>query len=157
MPSFSTQNGNELLLAFVATHYISGGNTTVTSVSGAGLTWTLVKPTNVQKGAAEIWRAFAAVPLSNVAVTAFLSQSVLASITVATYVGVDSSGTNGSGAIGPTAGANASQGAPGARLAATRHSSWVFGVGDNYDNAIAGKPGSGQSLVNQDLTSSGDT
>src|SRR5271166_2930116 len=36
-PSFSTQSGNELLLAFVAADYISGNNTTVTSVSGAGL------------------------------------------------------------------------------------------------------------------------
>ena len=35
-PSFSTNAGNELLLAFVATDYISGSNTTVTSVSGAG-------------------------------------------------------------------------------------------------------------------------
>src|SRR5664279_170930 len=48
-PSFSTQAGNELLLAFVATDYISGNNTTVTNVSGAGVTWTLVKRTNAQK------------------------------------------------------------------------------------------------------------
>jgi|HubBroStandDraft_4_1064222.scaffolds.fasta_scaffold00167_6 hypothetical protein len=156
-PSFSTQSGNELLLAFVATDYISGNNTTVTSVSGAGVTWTLVKRTNAQKGTAEIWRAFATTPLSNVTVTAALSQSVLASITVVTYAGVDTSGTNGSGAIGATAGVSASKGAPSASLVTTRNGSWVFGVGNDYDNAIARKPDSGQSLMSQYLTSSGDT
>jgi hypothetical protein len=36
--AFSTTSGNELLLAFVSTDYLSGANTTVTGVSGAGLT-----------------------------------------------------------------------------------------------------------------------
>src|SRR6516225_11653851 len=36
-PAFSTTSGNELLLAFIATGYLSGANTTVTGVSGAGL------------------------------------------------------------------------------------------------------------------------
>jgi hypothetical protein len=156
-PSFSTQTGNELLLAFVATDYKSGNNTTVTSVSCTGVTWALVKRTNAQKGTAEIWRAFAATPLSNVTVTATLSQSVLASITVVTYAGMDTTGTNGSGAIGATAGVNATIGAPSASLVTTRNGSWVFGVDNDYDNAIARVPSSGQSLVNQYLTSSGDT
>jgi hypothetical protein len=156
-PSFSTQTGNELLLAFVAADYISGNNTTVTGVSGAGFTWALVKRTNTQKGTAEIWRAFATASLSNVTVTATLSQSVLASITVVTYAGVDTSGTNGSGAIGATAGVNASKGSPSASLVSTRNGSWVFGVGNDYDNAIARVPDSGQSLINQYLTSTGDT
>ena len=58
-PTFSTNNANELLLAFVAADYKAGANTTVKTVSGAGLTWTLVQRTNTQKGTAEIWRAFA--------------------------------------------------------------------------------------------------
>src|SRR4051812_15137910 len=40
--AFSTAAANELLLAFVATDYTSGANTTVTGVTGAGLTWALV-------------------------------------------------------------------------------------------------------------------
>ena len=44
-------------------------------------------------------------------------------------------------------------------LVTTRKNFWVFGVGNDYDNAIAiaRTPGSGQSLVHQDLTSTGDT
>jgi len=156
-PSFSTQTGNELLLAFVATDYISGSNTTVTNVTGAGVNWTLVKRTNTQKGTAEIWRAFATTPLTNATVTATLSQSVLSLLTVVTYAGVDTSGTNGSGAIGATATGNAKKGAPSASLVTTRNGSWVFGVGNDYDNAIARTPDSGQSLVSQYLTPAGDT
>src|SRR4051812_30883687 len=74
-PAFSTLSGNELLLAFVSTDK-KGANTTVTNVTGAGLTWALVRRTNAQNGDAEVWRAFAASPLTNVTVTATLSASV---------------------------------------------------------------------------------
>jgi len=156
-PSFSTAASNELLLAFIASDYQSGSNTTVTGVSGAGLTWVLVVRTNVQSGTAEIWRAFASVPLSNVSVTATLSQSVASSITVMSFSGVDTSGTNGSGAIGASAGASGSSGAPTASLVTTRSNSWVFGVGNDFDNAIGRTLGAGQSLVHQYLASVGDT
>jgi hypothetical protein len=73
--AFSTTSGNELLLAFISTDYLSGSNTTVTGVSGGGLNWVLVQRTNVQRGTSEIWRAFATSALSNVTVTATLSQS----------------------------------------------------------------------------------
>jgi hypothetical protein len=114
-PSFSTVSGNELFLAFVATDYVSGANTIVTNVTGAGLSWTLVKRTNTQAGTAEIWRAFATSPLSQVNVTATLSQRVTSSITVMTFTGADTSGTNGSGAIGATGTGNAGSGAPSAK------------------------------------------
>jgi hypothetical protein len=45
-PTFSTTSGSELLLAFIATDYISGTNTKVNSITGGGLTWTLSKRTN---------------------------------------------------------------------------------------------------------------
>src|SRR5205085_5021796 len=69
--TFSTANSNELLLAFFA-----GGTSgaSLSSVTGAGLTWQLVLRTNVQRGTAEIWRAFAASPLTNVSVSAKLNQ-----------------------------------------------------------------------------------
>jgi hypothetical protein len=154
---FSTTAGNELLLAFVSADWISGTNTTVSGVAGAGLTWVLVRRTNTQRGTSEIWRAFAASPLTAVTVTATLSQSVASSMTVVTFTGVDPSGTNGSGAIGATVSANASSGAPTASLVTTRNNSWVFGVGNDFDNAIARTPGSGQSLVHQFLAPIGDT
>jgi hypothetical protein len=155
--AFSTTAANELLLAFVATDYNSGSNTTVTNVTGGGLTWTLVVRSNKQSGTSEIWRAFAPSTLSNVTVTAALSHSVVSSLTVMSFTGVNTSGTNGSGAIGATMSANASSGAPSATLVTTRYNSWVFGVGNDYDNAIGRTPGANQTIVHQDLAPVGDT
>src|SRR5579863_804470 len=155
--TFSTTSGNELLLAFVATDYLSGANTSVTGVTGAGLTWVLVVRTNTQSGSSEIWRAFAPSTLSGVSVTATLSQSVVSSITIMSFSGVNAGGTNGSGAIGATKSANANPGAPTASLVTTQNGSWVFGVGNDYDNAIARTPGTNQTLVHQYLTPTGDT
>jgi hypothetical protein len=154
---FSTSASNELLLAFVATDYLGGPNTTVTSVAGAGLTWVLVVRSNTQSGTSEIWRAFAPSPLSNASVTATVSQSVVSSIVVMSFTGVDSSGTNGSGAIGVFASGNANPGAPTAQLVTTRNNSLVVAVGNDYDNAILRTPGSGQTVVHQYLAPVGDT
>jgi uncharacterized repeat protein (TIGR01451 family) len=159
-PAFSTTSGSELLLAFVASDYQSSQSSTnisVTTVSGAGLSWVLVKRSNTQAGTAEVWRAFAPSILSNVTVIATLSQSVQSSMTVLSFAGVDTSGTNGSGAIGATFSTNAPSGAPTASLLTTRNNSWVFGVGNDYDNAIARTPGSGQRFVHQDLAPVNDT
>jgi hypothetical protein len=156
-PAFSTTSGNELLLAFVATDYLSGANTTVTGVSGGGLTWALVRRTNVQRGTAEIWRAFAPAALSNVTVTATLSQNVSASLTVMSFKGVDATGTNGSGGIGATGSSSSGNGAPTASLVTTRAGSWVVGVGNDYDNAISRTPGANQVVVHQYLAPVGDT
>jgi hypothetical protein len=156
-PVFSTSGVNELLLAFISTDYLGGTNTTVTGVSGGGLTWVLAVRANAQSGTSEIWRAFSPTTLSNITVTATLSQSVVSSITVMSYTGVDPSGTNGSGAIGATRSTSAISGAPSATLVTTRNNSWVFGVGNDYDNAIARTLGPSQNLVHQDLAPVGDT
>jgi hypothetical protein len=156
-PSFSTTAGNELLLAFISTDYLLGTNTSVSGVTGGGLTWVRVVKTNVQSGTSEIWRAFATTPLSNVTVKATLSQIVSSSMTVISFTGVDPSGTNGSGAIGATGTGNARTGAPTASLVTTRNNSWIFGVGNDYDRAVARTPASGQSLVHQYLPTVGDT
>jgi hypothetical protein len=155
--AFSTTSSSELLLAFIATDYVSGANTTVTNVTGGGLTWQLVVRTNAQSGSSEIWRAFAPATLTNTTVTATLSQSVVASIAVQSYKGVDTSGTNGSGAIGATASANAASGAPTATLKTTRNNSLVVGVGNDFDNAIARTAGANQTVFHSDLTPTGDT
>jgi hypothetical protein len=156
-PPFNTTSGNELLLAFISADNTSSPNTTVNGVSGGGLTWVLVQRTNVQRGTAEIWRAFAASPLQGASVTATLSQSVVSSLTVMSFSGVDTSGTNGSGAIGNKGTGNANPGVPSATLTTTRNGSLVVGVGNDWDNAVARTPGPGQTLVHQDLASVGDT
>lgn len=154
----STAAANELLLAFVSTDAPnSGTNTTVTGITGGGLNWVLVRRTNVQRGTAEIWRAFAPSPLANATVTATLSRSTAASITVVAFTGADASGTNGSGAIGATGTGNANPGAPTASLTTTRDGSWVFGVGIDWDRAVSRTPGSNQTMVHQYLATIGDT
>jgi len=154
-PAFSTTAANELLLVFISSDAKSAGITA--GVTGGGLTWALVRRTNGQLGTAEVWRAFAPSTLANVTVTATLSQSVAASITVVTFTGTDTTGTSGSGAIGATASASASSGAPTASLVTTRNGSWVFGVGDDWDNATARALGTNQTMVHQYLASVGDT
>ena len=152
----STTATNELLLALIATDNVSG-TTTITNVTATGLTWALVRRTNTQRGTAEIWRAFATTTLSNVTVTATISQSLPASITVLSFKGVDTSGTNGSGAIGATGSGNAASGPPTATLTTTRAGSLVVGVGNDWDNAIARTLGPNQTLVQQYLATDGDT
>jgi hypothetical protein len=153
---FSTTSGNQLLLAFVAADFISGTNTTVAGVSGGGLTWTLVRRTNVQSGTAEIWRAFAVNAQSAISVTATLSQAVDSLLTVMSFSGIDTTGA-GSGAIGATASGNAASGAPSASLVTTRAGSLVLGVGNDYDRAISRTPGTGQVVVHEFLAPVGDT
>jgi hypothetical protein len=156
--SFSTSATNELLLAFISSGKGTATTTTVNSVAGASLTWVLVQRTNTQQGTAEIWRAFAPTALSKVTVTATFSQSVQSSMTVVSFTGVDTTGTNGSGAIGATATANAAAGAPSASLTTTRANSVVFGVGDDPTAKVARTLGANQSLVHQLLcTVSGQT
>jgi hypothetical protein len=156
-PAFSTTSPNELLLAFVVADYLSGANTTVTGVTGAGLTWQLVVRGNVQSGTSEVWRAFAPATLTNVTVTATLSQSVDSMLTLMSFSGVDTSGTNGSGAIGAIATSDSISGAPSASLVTTRNNSWVIGAGNDYDNAIARTVGANQTLVHQYMPPVGDT
>lgn len=146
--TLSTSGSGDLILAFVGSDGI--GKQTVT-VSGGGLTWTLVKRTNTQGGDSEIWSAHATTQLSNATVTA--TQSVAGydeSLTVVAF-----SGAAGTGAVG---GGSGSSGAPTASLTTTKANSLVFGVGNDFDNAIARTPASGQVLVQQWLDgSTGDT
>jgi hypothetical protein len=155
--ALSTTAGNELLLAFVQASNVDPGATTVTGVTGGSLTWTLVRRTNTQRGTSEIWRAFAPATLTNATVTATLSQFAAASITVMSFKNVDTTGTNGSGAIGATASASAPTGAPTASLVSTRSGSLVIGGGNDWDGQVARTLGAGQTLVSQFLGTDGDT
>jgi VCBS repeat-containing protein len=157
--TFSTSSGNELLLAFVSADGPApgGGKTTVTKVTGGGLTWQLVARSNAQLGDAEIWRAFASGILTNVSVTATLSRSVTSSLTVVSFSGVDTSGVNGAGGIGAIRVNSAASGSPSATLVTTRNNSLVFGVGNDWNHAIARTTGPNQTLVHQYLAPVDDT
>ena len=156
-PSFSTNAPNEVLLAFVASDATTK-SMTVSGITGGGLTWVFVGRTNKQMGTSEVWRAYSVAQLSNVTVTASFSQSTPAcSMTVVSFTGVDTSGSNGSGAIGVVASASSAAGVASVNITTSRANSWIFGVGNDYTAAKARTLGTGQSLVHQDLSPTGDT
>jgi hypothetical protein len=76
-------------------------------------------------------------------------------MTVVTFTGSDGAGT--SGGIGATLSASAASGAPTGTITTTRNNSWVFGVGDDWDQAIARTLGPNQTMVHQYLALVGDT
>jgi hypothetical protein len=149
--AFSTTSANELLLAMVGADVsnASGTNNSVTSVTGAGLTWVLVRRTNTQRGTAEIWRAFATAPLTNVTVTANLAMSNVSSITVMSFRGVNTSGTNGSGAIGNTGTGSGATGTPTASLVTLGSNSLVVGMGEDWNAAPSVTAAASQTIVHQ--------
>ena len=152
---FSTTTDNQLLLAFVsAADYL--GHTTVASVSGGGLTWEPVARTDVQPGSSEIWRAFAGSPLTSTSVTVTLTNAAPASVTVVSFSGVDTSGVNGSGAIGAVSSGNGT-GAPTAALTTTHDHSWVFGVGNDPDTPTARVIALDQTMVHEFLAPIGQS
>jgi chitodextrinase len=152
-PAFSTTQGNELLEAFIAADGPgSGSSQSISSVTGGGLTWTLRSRANDRPGTAEIWQAVAPDTLSNIRVTATLSSgSYDGAMTVLSFTGASIS-VNGATTTG-----GAQSGAPTASLTTTRPHSWVFAVGNDYDNAIERTAGSNQTLVDQYLAPVGDT
>jgi hypothetical protein len=148
---FSTAAPGETLVAFVGSDGTSGtGNQSVT-VSGAGLSWSLVKRENGQSGDSEIWTASATTQLSNATVTSTPAEAGYAqSLTVLTF--------EDAGGVGATTGASAASGAPTLSLTTTAVGSLSFAIGNDYDQAIAPTVGPGQALVSQWVnTASGDT
>jgi subtilisin family serine protease len=140
-PSFSTTVPGELLLAFAASDGASAGGQTLT-VSGGGLAWTLVQRANTQAGTAEIWRATAATALTNVAVTSTPTQGGYdQSLTVISFIGASG--------IGASAKQSSASGAPSVTLTTTRGGALVFGVGYDWDSAMARTVTAGQTMVHQ--------
>jgi hypothetical protein len=148
-PLSTTQSG-DVLVAFVTSDGPGGGGQTAT-VSGGGLTWTLVKRVNAQLGDTEIWTAKATGALAGAGVTSTPSKTGYnQSLTVLAF-----SGARG---VGASATANAGTGAPTVSLTTTAAGSVIYGAGNDYDRAVARTPGSGQALVHQWLdTGLGDS
>ena len=150
-PSITTSTANDLIVAFVSSDGQAGAGRQTFTVTGAGLTWTLAKRSNGQSGDSEIWWARASGTLS--------SQTVKATPTTGGFHGslvVDAFAK--AAGIGVTAASSAASGAPDLSLANTGVGSWVYAVGNDWDNAIARTPVSGQVIVHQRVdTSKGDT
>ena len=133
-PTFSTTASNELVLAFVASD-VAPGNTQTATVSGAGLSWSLVKRANTQPGDAEIWQATAPNPLSNVTVTSTATQTgkdqFLTVLTIDNAAGVGAAVAGGG-----------STGAPQVKLTTQATGSLAIAVGNDFDHNVARTAGS---------------
>ena len=151
--TITTSAPNELVVAFITSDGpTQAGGQTFSSVSGGNLTWKLRERSNTQAGTAEIWAAAAPNPFTTVAVTATRSSGAYGgSIKVVALAGAD---TGLTGAVG---GASAASGAPSVSLTSTRTGSWVWGVGNDWDRALARTVGGGQTLSDQYLAPAGDT
>src|SRR5262249_3185254 len=149
-PAFSTTQPGELVVAFVTADGPSAANAqTISGVTGAGLTWRLRQRTNAQAGTSEIWTAAASTVLSNVTVAATHGGNFMGSITVASFIGAD---TTTDGAVGT---ASAATGAPSGSLTTRKAGSWVWGVGNDWDRAQARTVGTGQTKVDEYLATVG--
>ncbi|HEX2174074.1 MAG TPA: hypothetical protein VHL09_16705 [Dehalococcoidia bacterium] len=92
---------NRLVLAFVATGDTSGAGAAPTGVSGAGLTFTRVGGQQQGSGnqRVDIFRAMSASPSSGPLTISYAATTENCGWVIAEFDGVDTSGTNGSGAI----------------------------------------------------------
>jgi hypothetical protein len=150
-PPFSTSTAGDLLIALVAYDGPSTPPQTA-SVSGAGLTWTLVKRGNSQAGTAEIWSARATGSLSAVTVVSQPGTGTTyhGSLTVIAFTNA-----SGTGIVGQN---GAPSGAPDVSLSGVSAGNWVFAVANDWDHAVAPSPVGGQVLVHQRVdTQVGDT
>lgn len=151
--AISTTASNDLVVAFIASDGPDQSDgQSFSSVTGGGLIWTLRERTNTEAGTAEIWDAVAPNPVTNLTVTATRSNgSYGGSIDVVAFSGAD---TNVAGAVGSASGAVS---APSISLTTTRSGSWVWAVGNDWDNAIGRTVPSAQTLFDQYLAPVGDT
>jgi hypothetical protein len=150
-PSFHTAMAGETILAFVSTDGPAGAGKQTVTVSGAGLTWKLVKRANAQSGDSEVWAATAGTILSTATVTSTeLRSGYPQDLTV-----IAMEGTAG---VGASAAASATSGAPTVKLTTTKATSLVFAIGNDYDRAVARTLPAGWVILDQWVnTSVGDT
>lgn len=136
-----TTSGPRLLVAYVG----ADGPATKQSatVTGAGLTWTLVARANkTGTGTAEIWTATAPAAFSSATITSALKNNGYdQALTVIAYTGASG--------IGASATADKAKGAPTITVTTTHANSWVFGGGEDYTGATARTLGPNQSLISQ--------
>jgi hypothetical protein len=149
-PTIHDAMAGETLLAFVGADGPSGAGKQTITVSGGGVTWSLVKRANAQSGDAEIWTATAAAQLTNATVTATVSATGF-------DINLNVIAEQGTSGVGASAIASAATGAPGVSVTTTAAGSLVFAVGNDWTRATARTLAAGQVLVNQLLDTTGDT
>ncbi len=140
-PTFHTGAASELLLAFVAYDGPTTGGQT-TTVTGAGLTWTLVKRANGALGVSEVWKATSTAVLTSAQVTARPGKTGFDG-----YLQVIA--FQGTAGVGASVAGSAKTGAPSVSLTTIQPQSLVFAIGNDWDRAVGRVVGAGQTLAGQ--------
>jgi len=150
-PTFTTAEAGEQLFAFVASDGPAGTGKQSVKVSGASLTWTLVKRANSQSGDAEIWTATAPTQIKKKAVKS--TPKVKGYDQLLTVISM-----RRSAGVGASVAAGAPSGAPTVSVITIEDESLVYAVGSDWDSATNRTLGSNQLMLQQDLdTGSGKT
>ena len=129
-PAFHTAMAGEKLFAFVSADGPNSAGAQTSTVTGGGVTWTLVKRANAQPGDSEVWVANAPNVLTSATVKSTLAKTGYSqSLTVIAMEGVKGAGAAVAG--------SAATGAPSVNLTTTGGTSLVFAVGNDWDRAVA--------------------
>lgn len=143
--ALTTAGTNELLIAFIGGDGATGvGSGDVSSVTGGPGGWTKILTANSQlisagnnwNGWCSVWRAFASAQVSAQTIAANFSAAGAGWIVVVAFTGADTTGTNGSGAIGANDRTGAASGAPSKAVTTTRNNSWVWGTIWDWSNNV---------------------
>ena len=148
--AFSTTGAGRWVFAFVRMDGPASANSQSSTVSGAGLTWSLVRRTNARFGTSDVWAVFAPTTLTNVTVTATpLVGGFRQAFTVIAFAN--------SAGPGASASNSAATGAPTVSLTTTQANSLVYAAGNDWDRAVTHTVPANQTMVNQVLDPVGDT
>ncbi|HXI30109.1 MAG TPA: PASTA domain-containing protein, partial [Vicinamibacterales bacterium] len=150
-PAFAVA-ANTLLVAFISTDGPAAGtNVIVNGVnnnnSAPALTWTRAQRVNTQRGTSEIWYAFSPTARASMTVVGVLSQSQVAQMTVVGFTGAQNTLAGAATAI--TNKATGLAGEPSLTLTTTKPNSWIFGVGNDWDNRKVLTAQSGSTIIAQ--------
>jgi hypothetical protein len=138
--TLSTSTGDELLLAFISADGPNTPSQKIKSLTGGGLTWSLVSRANEANGTTEVWQSRAASPLLGLKLTATLNNAGYdGSITLAAFTGA--------GKIAATAKGAGVAGAPGVTIKPTQANSLIWAVGHDWTTLRTVTPLAGQSMV----------
>lgn len=99
-----TPSSNNLVLLTIALRNGNSINPSVSSITGNGLTWVKVNSvvydtTSTSRRTVEVWRALGASPSSGAVTVNFTETETAYAYSIDQFSGVDTTGTNGSGAI----------------------------------------------------------
>jgi hypothetical protein len=139
-PELTTTAAERLLVAFVTVDGPTSATQKVSSVTGGGLTWTLVTRSNSTWGTAEIWQAHATSKLTDAVVTAKFAKSGFdGSITVTAFA-------NAAGSVGASAAGSGVSGAPSVTVAPRADGSLIWATGHDWTHAAAPAPLASQTV-----------